>query len=218
MNIKSILKNNIVGIIAYSLSSLFIISTSYAGHGSSSTSANLSTDTVNISVGSNGSWSISGNDGGSQREFRWSMPSGLTVTAGSSSNMNRFRVRSDRGYFQAETNGNGAFSGTVNVSSNNAGTYTMRNTLADLSLSPRDVTVNVSDSSGGTSGGGGMDGGGGGMGGGAAAGTVIPVFDASNVTLVVRTINKTMSDGNNINFWVFCEGGMGGGGFPGMPR
>lgn len=219
MNIKSILKNNIVGIIAYSLSSLFLISTSYAGHGStSSTSASLSTDTVNISVGSNGSWSISGNDGGSQREFRWSLPSGLSVTAGSSSNMNRFRVRSDRGYFQAETNGGGSFSGTVNVSSNNAGTYTMSNTLADLSLSPRDVTVNVSDSSGGTSGGGtsggGMDGGG--MGGGAAAGTVIPVFDASNVTLVVRTINKTMSDGTNINFWVFCEGGMGGGGGDGM--
>lgn len=232
MNIKTILNNIVTGISAYSLSAVFVVAVSYAGHNSgggtstSSTGASLSTDTVNISVGSNGSWSISGNDGGSQREFRWSLPSGLSVTAGSSSNMNRFRVRSDRGYFQAETNGGGAFSGTVNVSSNNAGTYTMSNTQADLSLSPRDVTVNVSDSSGGTSGGGtsgggGMDGGGGGGGGGmggggAAAGTVIPVFDASNVTLVVRTINKTMSDGNNINFWVFCQGGMGGGGGDGM--
>ena len=186
------------------------------GGGGSTVSASLSTDTVNIAVGENGNWTISGNDGGSQREFRWSLPSGLTVTAGSSSNMNRFRVRSDRGYFQAETNGGGAFSGTVNVSSNNAGTYTMSNTQADISLSPRNVTVNVSDSggtSGGTSGGGGMDGGGGGggMGGGGTA-TAIPVLDATNVTLVVRQISRTMSDGNSINFWVFCEDGMGGGG------
>ena len=187
---------------------------SQASHNSGGSSgASLSTDTVSISVGENGSWNISGNDGGSQREFRWSLPSGLSVSAGSSSNMNRFRVRSDRGYFQAETNGGGAFSGTVNVSSSNDGTYTMSNTRAEISLSPRDVTINVADSGGGTSGGGGggMDGGGGGMGGGgAAAGTTIPVFDASNVSLVVRRINKTMSDGANVNFWVFCEGGMGG--------
>lgn len=197
------------------------IQASHNSGGGSSSSASLSTSSVNISVGENGSWRISGNDGGSQREFRWSLPSGLTVTAGSSSNMNRFRVRSDSGYFQAETDGKGSFSGTVNVSSNNSGTYVMSNTRAEISLSPRDVTINVGGSSGGTSGGGGMDGGGGGMdgggGGGAApAATGIPVFDASNVTLVVRRINKTMSDGTNINFWVFCEGGMGGGGMDGM--
>jgi hypothetical protein len=195
------------------------IQASHNSGGGSSSSASLSTSSVNISVGENGSWRISGNDGGSQREFRWSLPSGLTVTAGSSSNMNRFRVRSDRGYFQAETDGKGSFSGTVNVSSNNSGTYVMSNTRAEISLSPRDVTINVGGSSGGTSGGGGMDGGGmdGGGGGGAApAATGIPVFDASNVTLVVRRINKTMSDGTNINFWVFCEGGMGGGGMDGM--
>ena len=195
------------------------IQASHNSGGGSSSSASLSTSSVNISVGENGSWRISGNDGGSQREFRWSLPSGLTVTAGSSSNMNRFRVRSDRGYFQAETNGGGAFSGTINVSSNTSGTYVMSNTRAEISLSPRDVTINVGGSSGGTSGGGGMDGGGGGGGGGggaAPAATGIPVFDASNVTLVVRRINKTMSDGTNINFWVFCEGGMGGGGMDGM--
>jgi hypothetical protein len=118
-----------------------------ASHNSSN--ASLSTDTVNISVGENGSWTISGNDGGSQREFRWSLPSGLSVSAGSSSNMNRFRVRSDRGYFQAETDGKGSFSGTVNVSSNNSGTYTMSNTRAEISLSPRDVTISVGGSGGG---------------------------------------------------------------------
>ena len=85
---------------------------SHNSGGSSTSGASLSTDTVSLSVGENGSWTISGNDGGSQREFRWSLPSGLSVSAGSSSNMNRFRVRSDRGYFQAETNGGGAFSTT----------------------------------------------------------------------------------------------------------
>jgi hypothetical protein len=131
---------------------IFAISPVYASHnsGGGSTSANLSSDTVNISAGENGSWTISGNDGGSQREFRWSLPSGLTISAGSSSNMNRFRVRSDRGYFQAETNGGGAFTGTVNVSSNNTGTYTMSNTRAEISLSPASVTVNVGGSGGGT--------------------------------------------------------------------
>lgn len=125
-----------------------LISTSVlASHNSSN--ASLSTDTINISAGENGSWTISGNDGGSQREFRWSLPSGLSVSAGSSSNMNRFRVRSDRGYFQAETDGKGSFSGTVNVSSNNSGTYTMSNTRAEISLSPRDVTISVGGSGGG---------------------------------------------------------------------
>ncbi len=200
------------------LAGVAISATGFASHnsGGSSTSASLSTDTVNISAGENGSWTISGNDGGNQYEFRWSLPSGLTITAGSSSNMNRFRVRTDNGYFQAETDGGGAFSGTVNVSSSTAGTYVMSNQRAELSLNPADVTVNV-----GASGGGSMpppDGGGGMMpppDGGAAA-TTIPVFDAGNVSLVVRQINKTMNDGNNINFWVFCEGGMGGGTMDGM--
>ena len=189
------------------LAGVVVSTAGFANHnsGGSSTSASLSTDTVNISAGENGSWTISGNDGGNEYEFRWSLPSGLTITAGSSSNMNRFRVRTDNGYFQAETDGNGAFSGTVNVSSSTAGTYVMQNTRAELSLNPDDVTITVSDSGGGTSGGGGMDGGGGGMGGGGAAATDIPVFDAGNVSLVVRQINKTMNDGNNINFWVFKD-------------
>lgn len=176
-----------------------------SGGGGTSTSASLSTDTVNIDVGQTGAWTISGNDGGSAVEFRWSLPSGLDVSTGSSSNMDQFRVRADRGYLQVLTAGGGSFSATINVSSNNAGSYLMQNQRADLSLSPRDVSVNVAS---GSSGGGGMDGGG--MGGGTV--TAIPVLDASNVTLVVRQINRTMSDGNNVNFWVFCQDGMGGGG------
>ena len=58
--------------------------------------------------------------------------------------------------------------------------------------------------------GGGGGGGGGGMGGG--GGAVVPVLDATNVSLAVRAINRTMSDGQNVTFWVFCEGGMAGGG------
>jgi len=56
-----------------------------------------------------------------------------------------------------------------------------------------------------------------GMGGGlTTSATDIPVLDAGSVTLVVRKINKTMNDGTNINFWVFCESGMGGGNSNGM--
>lgn len=219
MNIKNTLKSIATGICHVALALSLV--PAYASHnsgGGSSVSASLSTDTVNIAINETGNWSISGNDGGSPREFRWSLPSGLNVSTGSSSNMDRFRVRSDSGYLQVLTNGGGSFSATVNVSSGNAGIYTMQNTLAGISLSPRDITVNVASSggsSGGTSGGGGMDGGGG-MGGGGAAAGPIPVFDATNVNLVVRSINKTMSDGNNVTFWVFCEGGMGGGGTDGM--
>ncbi len=220
MNIKMILKNVITGIFA----SVFFVPSIYAGHnsgmtsGGGSSSASLSTDAVTVAEGETGSWTISGNDGGSQREFRWSLPSGLNISTGASSNMSRFRVRTDRGYLQVQTNAGGSFSATVNVSSNNTGTYLMQNTRADISFSPRDVSVNVGTTSGGTSGGGMTDGGGdgggmtggGGMGGGGA--TTIPVLDATNVTLVVRQLNRTMSDGNNVNFWVFCQDGMGGGG------
>lgn len=189
-----------------------------AGHnsgGGGSSSASLSTDTVNITVGENGSWKISGNDGGSQREFRWTLPDGLDVTKGSSSNLNKFDIKWDKGYVKVESDGKGSFSATINVSASSSGSYTMSNIRAEISLSPSDVTINVGGDGGTTdSGGGGMDGGGG-MGGGGAA-TGIPVFDAGNVTLVVRRINKTMSDGTNINFWVFCEGGMGGGETDGM--
>lgn len=217
MNIKSI-KNILVGTFVLLLGTTLWVTTANASHNSGtssgSTSASLSTDTVNLSINDTGSWTISGNDGGSYRQFRWSLPSGLSVTTGSSSNTYRFRVRSDNGYVEVISNARGSFSATIKVSSSNSGSYTMKNLRADLSLSPRDVTVNVA-SSGGTSGGtsGGGDGGsmgGGGMGGG--AGGAIPVLDAGNVTLVVRQINKTMSDGNTIPFWVFCEDGMGGGG------
>lgn len=51
----------------------------------------------------------------------------------------------------------------------------------------------------------------GGMGGGAIGGA-IQFLDAGNVTLRVRKITRTMHDGANILFWVFCPEGMGDGG------
>lgn len=134
----------------FAVFSIFAFSTTLAW----AASASLSTDSVNISTGASGSWTISGNDSGNQREFRWSLPSGLNISTGSSSNLNRFRVRSDRGYLQVESDGRGSFSATVNVSSSSSGTYTMRNTRAEISLSPDDVTINVGGSGGGSGGGG----------------------------------------------------------------
>jgi hypothetical protein len=131
----------------FSLLSIYFLSSSLAF----AASASLSTSTVNIDVGQNGSWTISGNDDGNEREFRWSLPSGLSISTGSSSNLNRFRVRSDRGYFQVETDGRGSFSGTVNVSASSAGTYVMQNTRQEISLSPDNITVNVGGSGGGGS-------------------------------------------------------------------
>ena len=151
VDMKNLMTKTLFNISAGMLLFICAISSVYSSHnsGGGSTTASLSTDAVNISVGENGSWTISGNDGGSQREFRWSLPSGLTVSAGSSSNMNRFRVRSDRGYFQAETNGGGAFTGTVNVSSSRDGSFTMSNQRAEISLNPANVTVSVAATGGG---------------------------------------------------------------------
>ena len=189
---------------------LFVIGTFMVGAQSAfAASANLSTDNINIAVGETGSFTISGNDSGSRKRFNWSFDSGLSVSKGSSSNLRSFSISSSYRTISIQTRGSGSFSATINVSASNSGTYNITNTRADISLNPRDVTVNVG-SSGGSSGGS-MGGGGGGMGGGGAGGAV-PVLDATNVTLVVRQIARTMSDGQNVNFWVFCQDGMGGGG------
>lgn len=121
---------------------LFLFCTTYVW----AASATLSAGTVNIDTNQTGSWTISGHDDGNQREFRWSLPSGLNITTGASSNLNHFRVRKDRGYLQVESDGRGSFSATVNVSSNNVGTYTMLNLRAEISLNPANVTVDVGGS------------------------------------------------------------------------
>jgi len=52
--------------------------------------------------------------------------------------------------------------------------------------------------------------------GGGGANNGIEVLNAANgVTLQVRSVNKTMSDGSNVTFWAFCNAGGGGGGMGG---
>ena len=106
-------------------------------------SANISTDNVNISAGQSGSFTISGNDSGNESQFRWTLPSGLNVSKGSSSNLRKFDIKTSKGYVKIESSGNGNFSATINVSSNNNGTFSMNNIRAEINLNPRNVTVNV---------------------------------------------------------------------------
>ena len=80
MNIIKSLKHIAAGTLVYCLGAALFATTSYASHNSGSsggsTSASLSDDTLNLSINDTGSWTISGNDGGSYRQFRWSLPSG----------------------------------------------------------------------------------------------------------------------------------------------
>ena len=161
-------------------------------------SASLSPASLTLTTGQSGSSVFSGDDGKSSKTFKWSYPSGLSVSKGSSSNLSSFSISSSYRTITIKTAGKGSFSATLNLSSGSAGTYTVKNTSAGFSFSPKDISVTVSSTTSG-----GMDGGGGGgMGGGANNG--IEVLNAANgVTLQVRSVNKTMSDGNNVTFWVF---------------
>jgi plastocyanin len=173
-------------------------------------SASLSPATLNLTTGQSGSSVFSGNDGNSSKTFKWSYPSGLSVSKGSSSNLSSFSISTSYRTITIKTAGKGSFSATLNLSSGSAGTYVVKNTSAGFSFSPKDITVTVGSST--SSSGGGMDGGGGmGGGGGGAAGTALNA--ANGVSIAVRSVNKTMSDGQNVTFWVWCAGGgMGGGG------
>lgn len=125
----------------------FVISTSAFAR-----NASLSTDTININTGETGSFTISGNDDGDDNyQFRWDIPSGLNVTKGSSSNLNKFEIDWDKMRIKVESDARGSFSATINVSASNSGTYVLNNTRAEISLSPNDVTINVGGSGGGGS-------------------------------------------------------------------
>lgn len=166
--------------------------------------ASLSTDTVNIAVGEEGAWTISGNDDGKdQYQFRWDIPSGLNVSKGSSSNLNKFEIDWDKMRIKVETDARGSFSATIKVSADNSGTYTLDNTRAEISLSPKNVTVNVGGSSGGGSGGGGStpppdDGGG---------STPPPSGGGSDLTLFIEAGTMTINGagGNVIDVWGYTD-------------
>lgn len=134
-------------ILLLSMFSLLFFSTSTAW----ATSANLTTNTINISAGETGSFTISGNDDGKdQFQFRWDIPSGLNVSKGSSSNLNKFEIDWEKMRIKVESDANGSFSGTVNVSANNTGTFVLQNTRAEINLNPADVTIYVGGTGGGT--------------------------------------------------------------------
>ena len=179
-------------------------------------SASLTPASLDLNVGQTGTIRLSGDDGRRSKTFTWSYPSGLSVSKGSSSSLYSYSISTSNRTISIRSRGRGSFYADIKFASNNDAIYNVTNTRDDIALNPADMSINVGgSSSGGSSGGGGMGGGdtgGGGMGGGGAATGAIPVLDATNVSLVVRPINKTMSDGQTVTFWVFCENGMGGGG------
>lgn len=176
-------------------------------------SASLSTDSIIIAVDETGSWTISGNDGGDQLQLRWSLPSGLDVTKGSSSNLNKFDIKWDKGYVKVESDGKGSFSATIKVSSGSAGTYVMKNIRDEFGISPKDITVNVGDSSGGSTSGSSTD-----TSSGSSSGS-----GTADYTLYIReaTINITSSPvtGNGsttLSGWTFASASSGATGLPGV--
>jgi len=172
------------------------------------TSASLNPASLSLSTGQTGSTVFSGNDGGASKTFTWSYPSGLSVSKGSYSNLSSYSISSTYRIITIKTAAKGSFSATINISSSTAGSYAVTNTRADISFSPRNISVAVSSASGGGStGGGGM--GGGGMGGGMIGGGGVDVLNATSATVMVQPIDKTMSDGSKVRFWVFCAQGSG---------
>jgi hypothetical protein len=123
--------------------------------GGSTATASLNPTTLDLTVGEQGSSTLSGDDAGSRSTFTWSIQTNLDVTAGALSNIRSFNVDSSASELTIQSRGNGAFSAEIILSSNNGGYYVLANTRADISLSPADVTVNVTggDSGGGSGGG-----------------------------------------------------------------
>lgn len=134
----------------FAVFSIFAFSTTLAW----AASASLSTNAISIGSGEAGSFTISGNDDGDdQFQFRWDIPSGLNVSKGSSSNLNKFEIDWDKMRIKVETDARGSFSATVNVSANNNGSFVLENTRAEINLNPANVTIDVGGTGGGTGGG-----------------------------------------------------------------
>lgn len=177
-------------------------------------SASLSPASLTLTTGQSGASVFSGDDGRSSKTFKWSYPSGLSVSKGSSSNLSSFSISTSYRTITIKTAGKGSFSATINLSSSTAGSYVVKNTSAGISFSPKDISVTVSSSTSGSGGSGGSMGGGS-MGGGGTNNGIEVLNAANGVTLQVRSVNKTMSDGNTVTFWAFCNAGGGGGGMGG---
>ena len=111
--------------------------------------ASLSVDTINISAGETGSFTISGNDDGDDEfQFRWDIPAGLNVSKGGSSNLKKFEIDWEKMRIKVESDARGSFSATINVSANNDGNFVLNNTRAEINLNPADVSINVGGTGG----------------------------------------------------------------------
>lgn len=179
-------------------------------------SANLSTTSISLETGQNGSFTISGNDDGNQSQFRWDIPAGLNVSLGSSSNLNKFEVQWDKMRIKVESDGRGSFSATVNVSADNSGSFMLNNTRAEINLNPADIAVNVGGGGGGSAGGGGTgDTGGGTGGGGTASGNADYTFYIETGTVNITASPDTGNGATTLPVWGYTDVSGGNGRLPG---
>ncbi len=135
------------GFLTAVLSVLVMISLTLGGNASASPpcsppSASLSVVALSLDKGAVGSVTLTGCDGGKEREFEWKFPKKLKVTRGES-NLKKFKVK--KGKLKVETDGKGACSAEIRLSSDIAGTFVLSNKEASIDFSPKDVTVTVSD-------------------------------------------------------------------------
>lgn len=108
-------------------------------------SATLSPTTINITTSTTGATKLSGDDGRSAKTFSWSIPQGIAVTPGVHTNAD---VTLTTTTLTVKTKALGAFVVEWTVGSVVPGTYKMTNTKADISLSTKDITINVTGPSG----------------------------------------------------------------------
>lgn len=127
------------------LSVFVIASLAPGGHASASSSAVLSTATLDLLIGDDGLVTFYGEDDGEKLEFEWTFPRELKVTRGDSANLDEFEVNRRRGRLKVESDGEGSFFAQIFLSSEIAGTYVLSNRRASIGFSPEDVTVVVGD-------------------------------------------------------------------------
>jgi hypothetical protein len=118
---------NLAGRAILASSLLFAVSTVSMA----ATSASLSPASLSLTTGQSGSSVFSGNDGNSSKTFKWSYPSGLSVSKGSYSNLSSFSISTSYRTITIKTAGKGSFSATINLSSSTAGTYVVEAPVAE---------------------------------------------------------------------------------------
>lgn len=108
-------------------------------------SATLSPTTLNITTSTTAATTLKGDDGRKARTFEWSIPQGIAVTPGVHANAD---VTLTSTKLTVKTKALGPFEVQWTVASIVPGTYKMSNSKADISLSTKDITINVTGPSG----------------------------------------------------------------------